>query len=179
MALGDWINLGALLVAVAAVWIAYRERRARIAAERRLGEDEARGMAPFFTPDDEPFCIMAVGPNEIVRARDPNILSAHRHEVEKDLTPNTIIAMVVQNQGVPLRSAELKLDGQDAGWGRECKAHDGRPREWICYPYDPAKHGTNQQLTIRFETQTGHVGEHVYTLRHGCRALRRTKPHSP
>ena len=171
----QYLGWGAALVGWCNAIMQWRKKRK---AEAELKEIRRRGEAPFFSPSDAMVDRLFVGAsrNTAQTAHEGTVLSALRHEVEKDIPAGTPIRFVVENDGLAVRNVALTLDDEPIALCKEPDLNFAHGFAFLEYLYQPTKHGTEQRLSICFETSTGMQDCHVYLLKHGFRFLKRIEP---
>ncbi|MBX3747314.1 MAG: hypothetical protein KF833_18550 [Verrucomicrobiae bacterium] len=181
---------GVLTICALATLILYwRERGRAMAAERRAAERDAqlveiehRGDAPAYVLSDGRFTTLVSRrerPKTIINASYPRVLSAYRNEVDPKVEDSRPVSLVVENCRPEAIFLRLELDGEPVSIHKGSDAGTRADFQWIEYPYDPAKHGSEQTLVLTFETRSGRQGKHRYLTRHGIRTLVRIDPGQP
>lgn len=183
-----WIEIGGLVVTAAGVWVGIRGERRATAAERRAAEREAqlveiehRGDAPAYVLSDGRFTTITRRDNARATLAEnyPWVLSIYRNEVDPQSQGARPVSLLVENRRPEAVFLRLELDGEPVTIHTGSDAGTRADFQWIEYPYDPAKHGSEQTLVIIFETRSGRQGKHRYLTRHGIRTLVRIDPGQP
>lgn len=167
-----------------------RSTRCRLESElaelRRAGNHELRqvgrrGDAPFLKPPDVRFVRLFVdsgaGRISMIPYGNKGLLCGSCPEVE--LKDGESVYFPVENLGETARAVSMELDNVPIGLEREPDMQGARGFHYLVYPYQKARHGQEQALSISFETRRGVQDTHLYLLRHGCRSLKRIDPPPP
>ena len=170
------VAICSLIVALMSAILVVTQHRGKKRAEQRLKEFENRGDAPFFKPSDWAGHI-STQPGRMFSAMDPFVLSVFNDEV--NLLTGEPVAFLVENIGEDFRWLTAKLNGETIELQQEPDLKRSNGVLFLVYPYQKARHGMEQTLTIAFETRNGAQRVHKYLIRHGCRFLQRIDPRLP
>jgi hypothetical protein len=176
-------SVASATVALASLLWGFQQHRAKKRAERELSRIRRRGDAPFLRPCNTAFNLLhrRLGAGQIAgwHAGDGALLCFFRDEVEQKLSNGTDVILVVENTGESARAVRLRLDGKEISIEKEPDFQSAHGLQFLVYPYERAKHGQEQQLTVSFETDNGVQDTHSYIIRHGFRILKRVDPPLP
>jgi len=160
---------------------------AEVTALKKKTEEERnlvrrRGSGPLLKPIDDDWVRLFIrtrpGQYAILHYNHPGLLCATTMEV-KGLPDGELVYFPVQNHGKAAPVASLALDGQTIPLNKEPDISNAKGYYYFTYPYDKAKHGQKQMLTLSFETEDGQHDTHQYVLVHGHRILMRIDPPLP
>ena len=108
---------------------------------------------------------------------DPALLCDYKTEVS--LNDGEMVLLPVENTGRAARGVTVKLDGVSIVLEREIDIEGAHGLTCLMYPYEKAKHGMEQRITLSFESESGEHDTHTYLTKHGCRQLNRINPPLP
>lgn len=156
------------------------EKREQIAAAE-IQAIRRRGNAPYLQPENRRFNALYFdngkpGQMGCWHGTNGNILSVFLDEVSREMPKDTLVIFLIENTGQHGRRVKILLDGQPITLVSEAEIKSANNFQWLQYPYDPAKHGKEQLLTIAFETNDGVQDIHTYMIEHGRRKIVRIDP---
>jgi hypothetical protein len=160
---------------------------AEFAALKKAAEDEQtqrrrRGSAPFLKPVNDSWVRLhldnGAGRTSMLPPTHPAVLCGSTMEV-RGLKDGDPVYLPFENHGRDAPAISLKLDGVPVPLGKEPDISSARGYYYLAYPYEKAKHGQEQVLSLSFETTDGMHDTHRYLLVHGRRILRRIDPPLP
>ena len=141
-----------------------------------------RGAAPFLRPVEATWVRLYIGNGPhgyaMLRSDYGGLLCAANEEV-KNLPDSELVYFPVENHGKPSPAVSLRLDGKPIELQQEPKISNSKGYYFFTYPYEKAKHGQKQLLTMTFETSDGEHDAHQYVIIHGQRILTRVDPPLP
>ncbi len=163
------------------IFLALRERRAKKKAEDELNQIHRRGTAPYFRPSEEIVSNLwintSTGGIACIPSIHPAVLRKSRNEVRIDDSES--VFLVVENLGEAAHVISVKLDNETISLDQEPDMDSAHGFQYFVYPYQKAKHGKEQRVSLAFETRSGVQDTHLYVTRHGCRFLQRVDPPLP
>jgi hypothetical protein len=158
-----------------------------LAALKKRAEDEQtqirrRGSAPFLKPVDDCWVRLHLdngqGNISMLPPTRPAVLCGSTMEV-KGLKDGDPVYFPFINHGQDAPAISLKLDDVPVPLGKEPDISSAHGYYYFAYPYEKAKHGQEQVLSLSFETTDGRHDTHQYLLVHGRRVLQRIDPALP
>lgn len=180
--INEWSFLYTIGTGVVGACLWYREHRARRRAERELEEIQRRAEAPYLATTAGRFNVLYVEDEKLggltaLTVGTGNVLGFDCEEIDS-LPVGTPVFLLVENRGKRARSVAASLDGQPCLIGTTIENGNCPSIQYVRYIYDAKLKGKIQTLELRFETDSGVQGRHLYQTTHGRRALKRIDPPS-
>jgi len=176
----DWLLKHAPLIALVITtvfWLIEHRRRTR--AERELRWRDRQKAAPYFIPTSTlRRSIRLPNLSHFISMSEPYLLQVGRDEVG-ELKAGDYVVLVVDNLGSEFLSLSAELEGEPIEFTIEPDVADASGAMWFEYPFDPAKRGVKQRLTVRFMAPDRRMDSQVYEIRHGFRSIEWIQPPAP